>query len=143
MASERRIYLLAMVVLAFGLGNSLIKKHVDWLDYFSSRVNSLADRVSDHALDGKGRFQGLAERASLGSQRGIERGQQSRVKAQLKMACAQSVMARRQADAIREQVEKARDRALDQLQHNLIIQQQNVRALNVPRHRSMLGDDTI
>jgi hypothetical protein len=143
MASERRIYLLAVAVLAFGLGNSLIKKHVDWLDCFSSRVNSLVDRVSGHAFNGKDRFQGLTERACLRSQRGIERGQQSLVKAQLKMARVQSVMAQPQADAIREQVEKARDLALDRMQQTLIIQQQNVRSLNIPKHRSRMSDDTI
>jgi hypothetical protein len=143
MASERRIYLLAVVVLAFGLGNSLIKKHVDWLNCFSSRVNSLVDRVSDHAFDGKDRFQGLAERACLRSQRGVERGQQSLVAERVKLACAQSLMARRQADVIREQAGKARDLAFDQVQQTLIIQQQSLRSLNVPKHRSRLSEDTI
>jgi hypothetical protein len=143
MASERRFYLVAAVVLAFGLGNSLITRHMDWIDCVSNRVDSLVSQVSDRASEGEIRVEGLSETAcNRGGQR-IERGRDALAKAQMKLTCAQRAIAIHQADNVREQVEKARALTLDQLQQSFIIQQHKIEVPKTSKRRNIPSDDTI
>jgi hypothetical protein len=132
MSSDRNIYLAALVVIAFGIGNSQIRKHMGWVECLSSRANCVLSRVSDRALDGENRLEDFAGRAigrgesGIGrGESGIGRGQTAVARVQVRLACAQARMAKHQAETIRARCEKTRIVTLDQVQHAVIIERQN------------------
>jgi len=141
MASEKSVYLVAVVVITFGLGNSLIKKHIGWVDCLSAQVEGMLNRV--YAAEGETQFVDLTERAYSRGQRGIERGQNAVVKTQMKLACAQIEMARRQAEMARTQAERTRGMNLDQMQRDLILERQNIQTKILKRQLTIPSDDTI
>jgi hypothetical protein len=125
MSSDRNIYLAALVVIAFGIGNSQIRKHMGWVECLSSRANCVLSRVSDRALDGENRLEDFAGRAIGRGESGIGRGQTAVARVQVRLACAQARMAKHQAETIRARCEKTRIVTLDQVQHAVIIERQN------------------
>jgi hypothetical protein len=125
MSSDRNIYLAALLVIAFGIGNSQIRKHMGWVECLSSRANCVLGRVSDRALEGENRFADFAGRAFDRGEAGIGRGQSAAARVQAGLARAQARMARHQAETVRGRCERARIVSLDQVQHAVIIEQQN------------------
>ena len=127
MSSDRNIYLAALVVIAFGIGNSQIRKHMGLVECLSSRVNCVLSRFSDRALDGENRFEDFASRAVGRGEAGIGRGQSAVDGVQAGLARAQARMAKHQAEAetVRARCERARIVSLDQVQHAVIIERQN------------------
>jgi hypothetical protein len=122
MSSDRRVYLAAVLVMAFGLGNSQIRKHMDWFECLSGRINS---RVTHRAFEGENRFESAMERVFVRGQNRIVRDQNALVRVEVKTACAQARMARRQAEMVRSQVEKVRVMDLDQARGTVIVERQN------------------
>jgi hypothetical protein len=122
MSSDKKVYLAAVLVMAFGLGNSQIRKHMDWFECLSGRINS---RISNHALDRENRVESAMERVLVRGQNRIARDQNALVRVQVKTACAQARMAQRQADMVRSQVEKVRIMDLDQARRTVIVDRQN------------------
>jgi hypothetical protein len=147
MSSDKNIYLAALVVIAFGIGNSQIRKHMGLVECLSSRVNCVLSRVSDRALDGENRFEDFAGRAFGRGEAGIGRGQSAVARVQVGLARAQARMAKHQAEMIRAQSEKARVVTLKRLQNTVIIERQNAKrnALNRIRasgvNRDLATDD--
>ena len=147
MSSDKNIYLAALLVIALGIGNSQIRKHMGWVECLSSRVDCVLGRVSDRALDGENRLENFAERAFSRGETRIGRGQTALARVQVGMACAQARMAKHQAEMVRAQSEKARVVTLNQLQHTVMIEQQNAirNALNRIRasgvNRDLATDD--
>jgi hypothetical protein len=125
MSSDRNVYLAALVVIAFGIGNSQIRKHMGWVECLSSRANCVLSRVSDRALDGENRLEDFAGRAIGRGESGIGRGQTAVARVQVRLACAQARMAKHQAETIRARCQKTRIVTLDQVQHAVIIERQN------------------
>jgi hypothetical protein len=125
MSSDRNIYLAALVVIALGIGNSQIRKHMGWVECFSSSINCVVSRVSDGALDGENRLQNFAERVFSRGETRIGRGQTALARVQVRLACAQARMAEHQAEMVRSQSEKARVVTLNQVQRTVIIERQN------------------
>jgi hypothetical protein len=126
MSSDKNIYLAALVVIAFGIGNSQIRKHMGLVECLSSRVNCVLSRVSDRALDGENRFEDFAGRAFGRGEAGIGRGQTAVARVEAGLACAQARMAKHQAETVRARCERrARIVTLDQVQHAVIIERQN------------------
>jgi hypothetical protein len=133
MSSDKNIYLAALVVLALGIGNSQIRKHMGWVECLSSGVDCVFSRVSDRALDGENRFANFAERVfSRGGTR-FDRGQNAMARVQVELACAQARMAQHQAEMVRAQSEKTRVVTLNQVRHTVRIERQN--ALRNALHR--------
>jgi hypothetical protein len=128
MSSDKRVYLAAVLVMAFGLGNSHIQKHMDWFECLSDRINS---RISDRALVGENRLESVVEQVLVRGQNRIVRDQNALVRVQVKTACAQARMAQRQAEMVRSQVEKVRVMNLDQARRTVLVDQQNA-IRNVP-----------
>jgi hypothetical protein len=147
MSSDKNIYLAALVVIALGIGNSQIRKHMGWAECLSSRVDCVLGRVSDRALDGENRLENFAERVFSRGETRIGRGQTALARVQAGMACAQARIAKHQAEMVRAQSEKARVVTLNQLQHTVILEQQNAvrNALNRMRasgvNRDLAMDD--
>jgi hypothetical protein len=122
MSSDKKVYLAAILVMAFGLGNSQIRKHMDWIECLSARMSS---RVSNGALDSENRFESVAERVFVRGQNRVVRDQNALVRVQARMACAQARMAQRQAEMVRSQVEGVRVMDLDQAHRTVILDRQN------------------
>jgi len=122
MSSDKKVYLAAVLVMAFGIGNSQIQKHMDWFECLSQRINS---QMSDHALEGENRVESAIERALVRGQSRIARDQSSLMRIEVKTACAQARMAQRQAEMVRSQVEKVRVIDLDQARRTVVLDQQN------------------
>ena len=116
MYSDKKIYLAAIVVLAFGIGNSQIKKHMDWFECLSSRIGNSSM---------ENRLENAAQRMLVRGQNQVVRDQNAVVRVQMNMACAQARMAQRQAEMVRKQVEKVQIMNLDQVQRTLILDRQN------------------
>jgi hypothetical protein len=125
MASDRNLYLVAVVVMALGLGNSLIKKHLEWIDDVSGGADTLVSWASDHASDLESRFEDRAENLFGRGESRVAHGQYALARAEAKLACEQSRIAQRQAEMVRVQAEHARATALDQMQRVLIQQQKD------------------
>lgn len=142
MASDKGLYVAAAVVIAFGLGNSMIKKHIAWIDCLSDRVEGIVGRASDQASDGEIRFAGLAGRVFNRSEGRVERGQDAMVRVQMKLACAQARIARRQAEMARAQAEKVRVEVFDQVRSPLVIERQNSRT-NLSKQPTIPDKDMI
>jgi hypothetical protein len=138
MSSDRNVYLAALVVIAFGIGNSQIRKHMGWVECLSSRANCVLSRVSDRALDGENRLEDFAGRAIGRGESGIGRGQTAVARVQVRLACAQARMAKHQAETIRARCQKTRIVTLDQVQHAVIIERQN--AVRDVLHRMKVPD---
>jgi hypothetical protein len=143
MASEKSVYLVAVVVLTFGLGNSLIEKHMDWVACLSDQVDGWVDRVSDHVSSGEARVESLTDPVFIRSESRIERGKNAVVKTQMKLACAQIEMARRRAEMARTQAERTRGIDLDQMQRDLILERQNIQTKILKRQLTIPSNDTI
>jgi hypothetical protein len=122
MSSDKKVYLAAILVMAFGLGNSQIRKHMDWFECLSSRIHS---RVTDHAPDSENRFESVLERAVVRGENRIVRDQNALVRVEVKTACAQARMAQRQAEMVRSQIEKVRVMNLGQVHRTEIIDREN------------------
>jgi len=122
MSSDKKIYLAALLVMAFGLGNSQIRKHMDWFECLSDRIHS---RVSDRALDGENRFESVVERVFVRGQNRMVRDQNALVRVRVNLACAQARMAQRQAEMVRSQVERVRVMNLHQAHGTVIIDREN------------------
>ena len=125
MSSDRNIYLAALVVIVFGIGNSQIRKHMGLVECLSSRVNCVFSRFSDRALAGENRFEDFASRTFDRGEAGIGRGQSAVARAQAGLERAQARMAKHQTETVRARCERARIVSLDQVQHAVIIEQQN------------------
>jgi hypothetical protein len=125
MSSDKNIYLAALVVIALGIGNSQIRKHMGWVECFSGRINCVVSTVSDRALDGENRLEDFGERVFSRGETGIGRGQTALARVQVRLACAQARMAKHQAEMVRAQSEKARVVTLNQVQRTVIIERQN------------------
>jgi hypothetical protein len=136
MASDKGLYVAAAVVIAFGLSNSMIKKHIAWIDCLSNRVEGMLGRVSEQASDGEIRLASLAGRVFSRSDGRVERGQDAMVRVQMKLACAQARIARRQAEMTRAQAEKVRVEVFDQVRSPLVIERQNART-NFSKRRTI------
>jgi hypothetical protein len=147
MSSDKNIYLAALVVLALGIGNSQIRKHMDWVGCLSSRLDCVASRVSDRALDEENRFENLAERAFSRGETRFGRGQTALARVQVRLACAQARMAERQAEMVRAQSEKVRVVTCNQVRHTMVIERQNAMRNALHRmkvsgaNRDMAADD--
>jgi hypothetical protein len=142
MSSEKKIYLVAIAVIAFGLGNSQIRKHMDWFERLSGRVGCVASGVSEGAMDGENRFADLAEGVfSRGPDR-IGRDQTALARVQVKMACVQARMAQRQAQMVRQQAVKARVVTLHEVQRTVTIERQKAMR-NISNQTTPSTDDTI
>lgn len=141
MSSEKKIYLAAIAVIAFGLGNSQIRKHMDWFECLSGRVGCVASGVSEGAIDGENRFEVLAERVFSRGQSRIGRGQTALPRVQVKMACAQARMAQRQAEMVRQQAEKARVVTLHDVQRTVTIERQ--KTMRNISHQTTASNDSI
>jgi hypothetical protein len=122
MSSDKKVYLAAVLVMAFGLGNSQIRKHMDWFECLSGRISS---RISDRAFDHENRFESEIERVIARGQSRVVRKQNDRVRVQANLACARARMAQRQAAMLRSQVERVRVMNLDQARRTVIFDRQN------------------
>jgi hypothetical protein len=122
MSSDKKVYMAAVLVMAFGLGNSQIRKHMDWIECLSARVNSLA---SNGALDSENRFEGAVQRVLVRRQNHVVGDKNALLRVQVKMACAQAKMAQRQAEMVRSQAEKVQVMSLDQAHRTAIIDGRN------------------
>jgi hypothetical protein len=122
MSSDKKVYLAAVLVMAFGLGNSQMRKHMDWFECLSQRINS---RVSDRALDRENRVESAMERVLVRGQNRIVRDQNALVRVEVKTACAKARMAQRQAQMVRSRVEKVRVMNLDQARRTVVIDHEN------------------
>jgi hypothetical protein len=141
MASEKRLYLMAAVVFAFGFGNSLITKHMDWIDSLSDRVDGVVSRVSDNASEGDTRFESLAQRTFGRGEKGMERGSMALDRVQAKLVCMQARMAQRQAEMARIQADRGQVEIRNQMQRDFRQQQKN--EIKAPKLRTIPNGDTI
>ena len=142
MHSERKIYLAAILVIAFGLGNSQIRKHMNWFDRASRRVGCVAGSVSDRAIGGETLLENLAERVFSRGQNRIGQGQTALARVQVKIACAQSRMAQRQAEMHRVQAERARVINLNEMRRTVTIERRQAVG-NILRETTPSDDDRI
>ena len=122
MSSDRKVYLAAVLVMAFGLGNSQIRKHMDWLECLSGRING---RVADRALERENRLESLVEQVFVRRQNRIARDRSAQVRVQANLVCTQARIAQRQAAMVRSQIERVRVLDLYQAQRSMIIDRQN------------------
>lgn len=141
MASDRNVYLVAIIVIVLGFGNSLIKKHLDLVDDVSGGADTALSWVSDHASDLESRFMDRADSLlGLGESR-VEHGQYALARAEAKLACEQSRIVQRQAEMIRVQSERVRAEALDQAQRDL--RQQKGDQIKILKRQTTPNNDTI
>jgi len=142
MHSERKIYLAAILVIAFGLGNSQIRKHMNWFERVSGRVGCVANSVSDRAIGGETLVENLAERVFSRGQNRIGQGQTALARVQVKVACAQSRMAQRQAEVDRVQAERARVITLHEMRPTVTLERQQAVG-NILHQTTPSNDDRI
>jgi len=103
MISDRAWYLVAVGVLAFGLGHSLLNSGTDWVSQVSDRGFASVKQVSIGGTDCPVRTQIL-----LGRNRINLSAVQARVaQVQARLACRRSALERQQTEMIRLQTEKA------------------------------------
>jgi hypothetical protein len=122
MSSDKNIYLVAVLVMAFGIGNSQIRKHMDLFECLSNRIHS---QVTNRALDGENRVESMMDRVFVRRQNRTVRDQNALVRMQANWACAQERMAQKQAEKVQLQVERVRIMNLDQAHRTIIIERQN------------------
>jgi hypothetical protein len=90
MASEKAMYWVAVAVLALAGTNGFVNDHPEWAAYLADRTIAMMEQASETAM----RY------ATLG-QDGSGRPQIAVSRAQVRLACVQSTLARRQAETAR------------------------------------------
>ncbi len=111
MASDKALYLVAVGVLALGLGNSLANSQPDWLRNLADRSVNLAERFSGQAE----RSVAMAQLMFGRGESGFGRTQATLGRMQARLGAMQANMARHQATMARMGVENIRIVALPPL----------------------------
>lgn len=97
MASDRGWYLIAVGVLALGLGNSTLNSHPDWLRNLTDRSAASAERMSAQAE----RYLGMAQILLGRSEASFGPAQSMLGRMQADVGVMQAEVARRQAEMAR------------------------------------------
>ena len=120
MASEKALYTVAVVVLALGLGNSLVDNNPDWLRNLSDRSVATAQRLT-----------GRAEQYLAMAQIMVGRGESNVGSTQASLGQLQARLGEVQANLARHQVEMVRVQARVQAEDMRVMTLQQVRQIRI------------
>jgi hypothetical protein len=123
MNTERAWYWMGVAVLAVGVTNSAVSRHMDWIRCAVSQISGHGPYISAQTAV-------LAERASLGGldEAKLDRAFATAARVRVKADCAQAILARHQAEFDRMQAQL--DRGFAAVQAH--------RAVTIPRQRIVI-----
>ena len=125
MVSDQGLYWIAVGVLTFGISNSYITRHDDWVRSVSGQVIALADHAADRMA--------MAEMLLGRGHADLGRTQMTAVRVQTKLACVQTRLAGPKAQLTRFQVERATLIANQQMKRVVILCPRQELGMDMPK----------
>jgi hypothetical protein len=132
MASEKATYWMVLGVLALAAANGLVTGYSGWAERLADRSIALVDQVAP----------GIATNANLGMLNRDDQAVNRMVSAQVRVARVQSAIRRRQAEAVRVQVNGIRTRVMEHGMRAVIDCPQQNFVIDIPQAPQILEDST-
>jgi len=143
MTSDKAWYWVAAGVLALGLSNSFVDRHMDCVRELTERVQAQENDFLAEASDQVVQFLDVATRFSDQKELRSPQMQVALAKIQSRVACLQTLAAEKQAEMARHEAEKAREEMIENMPVEEICPRQKLQKAPVMKVREMPDDDTI